>query len=42
MRVDLKMYDEIMDAHMFLPQVTEDKRTDTGQNQPASNNGNPG
>ena len=42
MRVDLKMYDEIMDAHMFLPQVTENKRTDPGQNQPASNNGNPG
>ena len=35
MRIDLKMYDVIMDAQMFLPQVTENKRTDPGQNQPA-------
>ena len=41
-RVDLKMYDEIMDAHMFLPQLTENKTTDPDQNQPASNNGNLG
>ena len=32
MRVDLKMYGVIMDA-----QVTENKRTDSGQNQLASN-----
>ena len=37
MRVDLKMYNVVMDAQMFLPQVTENKRTDPGQNQPASN-----
>ena len=37
MRIDLKMYDVVMDSQMFLPQVTENKRTDPGQNQPASN-----
>ena len=37
MRVDLKIYDVVMDTHMFLPQVTENKRTDPGHNQPASN-----
>ena len=31
------MYDVVMDAQMFLPQVTENKRTDPGQNQPTSN-----
>ena len=34
MRVDLKMYDVVMDAQMFLPRVTENKRS---QNKPASN-----
>ena len=32
----------IMDAQMFLAQVTENKKTDPGQNQPAPNSGNPG
>ena len=39
MRIDLKMYDG---CSYVLPQVTENKTTDPAQNQPASNNVNPG
>ena len=34
MRVDLKMYDVVMDTQMFLPEVTGNKRTDPGHINP--------